>query len=162
MRNALVARIQDTDVSILEALYENATITPIMLSDPQAYISSLSLAIGATEKPKRNVLRCHFTYLVSHFWTTVEASTQELIFHQLIFPLLLFSKPRRKVAELVWETIGKDLSKPLGTSVTDWLAGCPALTKTEEAPEGNDSVDNMNQINLSISTKIAGEFPFLS
>ena len=130
-----------------------------MSSDPQAYISSLSLAIGATEKPKRNVLRCHFTYLVSHFWTTVEASTQELIFHQLIFPFLLFSKPRRKTAELVWETLGKDLSKPLEASVNDWLAGCAALTKTEEAPEGNDF---LNQINLSISTKIAGVFPFLS
>jgi U3 small nucleolar RNA-associated protein 10 len=146
----------------LEALYESpAAITPIMSSDPQAYISSLSLAIDATSKPKRNVLGSHFTYLVAHFWTTAEVSTQELIFHQLIFPFLLFSKPRKKTVELVWEIIGKDLSQPLGTSVTDWLAGCTALTKTEGAPEGSDPVD-LNQINLSISAKIAGKFPFLS
>jgi U3 small nucleolar RNA-associated protein 10 len=162
IRNALVSRIQDNDISILEALYENATITPIISSDPQAYVSSLSLAIGSTEKPKRNILRCHLTYLASHFWTTAEVSTQELIFHQLIFPFLLFSRPRRKTAELVWEIIGNDLFQTLGSSITDWLAGCAALVKTQEAPEGSDSVNNLNKINLSISAKIAGEFPFLS
>lgn len=87
---------------------------------------------------------------------------QDLIFHRLIFPFLLFSKPRRKTAELIWEIIGNDFSLPLGSSVTDWLAGCAALVRTEEAPEGSDSVNNLNQINLSISAKIAGEFPFLS
>jgi U3 small nucleolar RNA-associated protein 10 len=162
IRNALVSRIQDNDISILEALYENAAITPIISSDPQAYISSLSLAIGTTEKPKRNFLRCHLTYLTSHFWTTADVSTQELIFHQLIFPFLLFSRPRRKTVELVWEIIGNDLSQPLGSSVGDWLAGCAALVKTEEAPEGSDSINNLNQMNLSISARIAGEFPFLS
>ena len=133
-----------------------------MSLDPQGYISSLSLAIGVTEKPKRNVLRCHLTYLVSYFWATAEVSTQELIFHQLIFPFLLFSKPRQKTAELVWETIGKALFQPLGASVTDWFAGCVALAKTTEAPEVIDLVDNLNRINLSISAKIAGELPFLS
>ena len=162
IRDALVSRIQDNDTSVLEALYENAAITPIISSDPQAYISSLSLAIGTTEKPKRNLLRCHLTYLTSHFWTTAEVSTQELIFHQLIFPFLLFSRPRRKTAELVWEIIGSGLSQPPGSSVTDWLAGCAALVKTEEVSEGSDSINNLNQINLSISAKIAGEFPFLS
>jgi U3 small nucleolar RNA-associated protein 10 len=162
IRNALVSRIQDNDISILEALYENAAITPIFSSDPQAYISSLSLAIGTTEKLKRNLLRCHLTYLTSHFWITAEVSTQELIFHQLIFPFLLFSRPRRKTAELVWEIIGNDLPQPLGSSVADWLAGCAALVKTEEAAEGSDSINNLNQINLSISAKIAGGFSFLS
>ena len=161
IRTALVSRIQDNDISILEALYENAAITPIISSDPQAYISSLSLAIGTIEKPKRNLLRCHLTYLASHFWTTAEVSTKEQIFHQLIFPFLLFSRPRRKTAELVWEIVGNNLSQPLGTSVTDWLAGCAALVKTEETSEGSDSINNFNQINLSISTKIAGEFLFL-
>ena len=146
----------------MEALYENATIASIISSDPQAYIASLSLAIGTDEKPKRNFLRCHLTYLASHFWTTADVSTQELIFHQLIFPFLLFSKPRRKTAELVWEIIGNDLSQPLGSGVTDWLAGCAALVNTEEASEGSDSVNKLNQINLSTSSKIAGEFPFLS
>lgn len=127
-----------------------------MSSDPQAYISSLSVAIGATAKPKRNVLRLHFSYLASHFWATAEVSTQELLFHQVIFPFLLFSKPRQKTAELVWEIIGKDVSQSLGTSFTDWLAGCAALA--EGAPENGDSVDSMNHINLSISEKIAGAF----
>ncbi|KAF8797612.1 hypothetical protein BYT27DRAFT_7204423 [Phlegmacium glaucopus] len=156
IRNALLSRLQDSNILILEALYENpATITPIISSDPQAYISSLSLAIGATAKPKRNVLRLHLTYLASHFWTTADVSIRELIFHQFIFPFLLFSRPRQKTAELVWEIIGKDLSQPLGTSVTDWLAGCAALVKAEETPEGDDSVEGMNRINLSISAKIA-------
>lgn len=147
----------------MEALYENPeTITPIISSDPQAYISSLSLAICAVEKPKRNVLRFHFTYLASHFWTTTESSTQELIFHQLIFPFLLFTKSRRKTTELVWEIIGENLSQSPRTSVADWLAGCTVLAKAEEALEGRDSVDGLNQINLSISAKIAGKFPLLS
>ena len=162
IRNALFSRIQDNDISILEALYENAAITPIISSDPQAYISSLSLAIGTIEKPKRNLLRCHLTYLASHFWTTAEVSTQEQIFHQLIFPFLLFSRPRRKTAELVWEIVGNNLSQSLASSVTDWIAGCAALIKTEETSESSDSINNLNQINLSISTKIAGEFLFLS
>lgn len=164
IRNALICRLQDSDVSILEVLYENpATITPIMSSDPQAYISSLSLAIGTTAKPKRNVLRYHLTYLVSHFWTTAEVSTQELIFHQLIFPFLLFSKSRHKIAELVWEIIGKDLlSQPSEASVSDWLVGCAAMTKAEESSEGSDLIDCLNQININISEKIAGVFPSLS
>ena len=161
IRNALISRIQDNDILILEALYENAAITQIISSDPQAYISSLSLAIGATEKPKRSLLRCHLTYLASHFWTIAEVSTRELIFHQLIFPFLLFSRPRRKTAELVWGIIGNDLSHPLGSSVTDWLAGCAALVKTEEVSEGSDSINNLNKINLNISEKIAGGFLFL-
>jgi U3 small nucleolar RNA-associated protein 10 len=135
-------------------------ITTIISSDPQAYISSLSLAIGATEKPKRNFLRRHLTYPASLFWATAEVS--ELIFHQFIFLFLLFSKPRRKTAELVWEIIGNDLSQPVGSIVTDWLAGCAALVMTEEAPEGSDSVNDLNQLNLSISAKIAGKFLLLS
>ncbi|KAF8154101.1 hypothetical protein B0H34DRAFT_800000 [Crassisporium funariophilum] len=157
IRGALIARLQDTNVQVLEALYENPVdITPALSSDPAAYLSSLSLAVASsTAKPKRSVLRLHLAYLASHFWITAAPSTREDIFHQIIFPFLLFSKPRQKTAELVWEIISSHLSQSTGSSITEWLVGCAAYAKPEGVSEATKSVDLMNQINFNVSGKIA-------
>ncbi|KAF8966928.1 armadillo-type protein [Flammula alnicola] len=156
IRSVLVARVQDSNTEVLEALYENpAAITPLFASEPKEYLSSLSLAMASQGKPKRNILRLHLTYLASSFWTSTDSSTQEEIFHQIFFPFLLFSKSRQKTAELVWDIFGTHLSQSVGSSITEWLAGCEAFVKAEAASEGKDSVDLMNQTNFNVAAKIA-------
>jgi hypothetical protein len=50
------------------------------------------------------------------------------------------------------------LSKATESSAFDWLDGCFTLVKTEMAKaERTDSVEMMNQINLSVTSKIAGD-----
>jgi U3 small nucleolar RNA-associated protein 10 len=118
----------------------------------------LSLALAYQEKPKRNIIKAHLRYLVSHFWSSTEPSTQDEIFHRILFPLLLFTKPRQKTAELVWDLIGGQFSKATGSNALDWLDGCDTLVETEVAKaEQIDAVDSMTQINSYISSKIAGE-----
>ncbi|KAF4611649.1 hypothetical protein D9613_003824 [Agrocybe pediades] len=146
IRGILSTRLQDTSITVLEALYSNPfVITPIFASDPSLYISNLSLAIDSQAKTKRNVLRLHFSYLTQSFWAAVDSSVQEQVFHQIIFPFLLFSKPRQKTAELVWDSIDEHI---------EWIQGCAALVKQAPA-EGTDPVDHMNQVNYEVADKIA-------
>ncbi|KAF9553866.1 hypothetical protein CPC08DRAFT_672807 [Agrocybe pediades] len=148
IRGILSTRLQDTSTTVLEALYSNPfVITPIFASDPSLYISNLSLAIDSQAKTKRNVLRLHFSYLTQSFWAAVDSSVQEQVFHQIIFPFLLFSKPRQKTAELVWDSIDEHI---------EWIQGCAALVKQAPA-EGTDPVDHMNQVNYEVADKIAGK-----
>ena len=85
------------------------------------------------------------------------------IFHRILFPFLLFTKSRQKTAELVWELIRDRHPKATESSGLSWIDGCDALAKTELAKtEQTDAVELMNQINFSISSKIAGELNYPS
>jgi U3 small nucleolar RNA-associated protein 10 len=144
---------------VIEALYDNpSAVTPIFCGDPKSFLASLSLALASQEKPKRNIIKLHLLYLGSHFWDATEASTHDEIFHRILFPFLLFTKSRQKTAELVWDLVG-DFPKATESSALNWLDGCDALVKTEMAKtEQTDTVELMNQINFSVSSKVAGEY----
>jgi U3 small nucleolar RNA-associated protein 10 len=159
LRSALISRLQDSALGVIEALYENpAAVTPIFCGDPKSFVASLYLAIASQEKLKRNIVKLHLLYLASHFWPAAEASTHDEIFHRLLFPFFLFTKSRQKTAELVWDLVGERFRKATKSSALDWIDGCDALVKTEMAKaEQTDAVELMNQINFSISSKIAGE-----
>lgn len=155
VRSVLVARVQDTNTEVLEALYENAqVITPIFLSNPQDYLSSLSTTMLSQTKLKRSVIRLHLSYLLSAFSSKVGSALQEEIFHQIIFPFLLFSKSRQKTSDAVWEIIDSNFLHLSGSAIAEWLSGCPALIKAEKSTDG-DEVAVMNQMNCDISERIA-------
>ena len=120
----------------------------------------MSLALTSPEKPKRNIIKLHLQYLTSHFWPATETSIHDEIFHRILFPFLLFTKSRQKTVELVWDLIGDRLLNGTESGSTlNWLDGCVALIKTEMAKtEQTDGEELMNQINFSVSSKIAGEF----
>ena len=159
MRGVLIARIQDDTPTVLEALYENPTaVTPVFTGDSKSFIASMSLALSSQAKPKRNIVKLHLHYLAAHFWPIVDFSSQAEIFHQILFPFLLFTKPRQKTAELVWDLVGEHFPIAAGPNALAWLDGCDVLVRTEMAKaEQTDAVEVMNQVNFSISSKIAGE-----
>ncbi|KDR78387.1 hypothetical protein GALMADRAFT_245550 [Galerina marginata CBS 339.88] len=156
VRGTLIARLQDSSIAVLEALYDNpSAVTPIFSSDPQAYLSSLSSAIDSQTKPKRSILRLHLDYVASSLWANVDSPTRDEIFHRIFFPFLLFSKPRQKTAELIWEVVDKHFGQSSGINIIEWLAGCSALSKPESTTDVTDSLDAMNQANFNIAEKIA-------
>ncbi|KJA17838.1 hypothetical protein HYPSUDRAFT_191636 [Hypholoma sublateritium FD-334 SS-4] len=157
IRSTLIARVQDTNVEVLEALYEHPeAITPIFASSPKEYLSSLSTTMTSQNKLKRNLVRLHLGYLASSFAAEADASTQKEIFHQILFPFLLFSKSRQKTTELVWDVIDSILLQLSGGVIAEWLSGCPAFVNAGKVTEDvNDDVDSMNQLNHSIAEKIA-------
>ncbi|KAF8901036.1 armadillo-type protein [Gymnopilus junonius] len=153
VRSLLIARLQDTHTQVLEALYENASVvTPVLASDPKGFLASLSSAMDAQSKPKRNILRLHLSYVACHFWPAVDSTTRDDVFQQLFFPFLLFSKPRQKTAGLLWDALKEHLSQ---SDSIEWLTGCFELVKPEVAIDGSGSIDLMNQINFSVAGKIA-------
>jgi U3 small nucleolar RNA-associated protein 10 len=149
--------VQDTHIGVLEGLYENpAVLTPVLASNPKEYLASLSATLASQTKPKRNILRLHLTYLASSFWSVVDPVTQEEIFHQVFFPFLLFSRPRQKTADLVWDIVITHLVQSSGSIITEWLAGCAAFIKADTVSEDVDAHDQMNQTNFNVAGKIAG------
>ena len=159
MRSVLIARLQDSEVAVIEALYEDPlVVTPIFCEDPTSFVASLCLAFASQAKSKRNITKLHLLYLATHFLPAVaEPSIQNEIFHQILFPFLLFTKSRQKMAELVWDLVGR-FPKATESSALNWLDGCDSLVKTEMLKaEHTDAVELMNQINFSFSSKIAGE-----
>ncbi len=116
--------------------------------------------MASQTKLKRNLVRLHLGYLASSFVGETDASTQEEIFHQILFPSLLFSKSRQKTTELVWDTIGSTLLLLKEGVIAGWLSGCPALVIAGKVAEDVDDVDSMNRNNYNIANKIARQFCF--
>ena len=112
--------------------------------------------MDAQAKPKRNILRLHISYIASHFWSATASATRDDVFHQLLFPYILFSKPRQKTAALLWDILKEHLSQSPSKDGIEWLSGCFELIKPEVASDGAESVDLMNQTNFNVATKIAG------
>ena len=159
MRDILIARLQDDAPTVIEALYENpAAATLVFTGDSKSFIASMSLALSSQAKPKRNIVKLHLHYLAAHFWPVADFSQQTEIFHQILFPFLLFTKPRQKTAEMVWGLVGEHFPTTAASNALSWLDGCDVLVRMEMAKvEQNDTVELMNQVNFSISSKIAGE-----
>jgi U3 small nucleolar RNA-associated protein 10 len=158
IRGIFTARLQDTSAAVLETLYSDAvTTTSVFKSDVNEYLAGITVITSSQAKPKRNILRLHLAYLLESFWPSVEEDVQETIFHQVLFPFLLFSKPRQKTAELVWSLLTtRAVSGPGPTKKngSDWVAGCAELVT---ASVDFSSVDTMNKINYNVAERIAGE-----
>lgn len=157
----MLARVQDTSQSVIEVLYnEPNTILPILIEHTPTYITNLSIALSATgAKPKRALLRVHLNFLGTQFFPTGSPRLDD-VFHQILFPLLLFSKPRQHTAEVVWDTIssvlqGVDIKK---AAAYEWLAGCASIINSEKQKEGVDPVERMTSLNLAIAAQFASRW----
>jgi U3 small nucleolar RNA-associated protein 10 len=157
----LLARVQDTSQSVVEALYnEPNVILPILTKHASTYISNLSTVLSAPgAKPKRALLRTHLTFLGMHLFPTGSPYLDD-IFHQIVYPFLLFSKPRQHTAEVAWDMIssylkGIDVKK---AAAYEWLTGCASIVNSEKQKEGVDPVERMSSLNMAIAAQIASKW----
>ncbi|KAK1226193.1 snoRNA-binding rRNA-processing protein utp10 [Marasmius sp. AFHP31] len=154
---SLLARIYDTAQSVLEALYSNTTsLLRVVTMSPKIYLDSLAAVLSSSSaKPKRAVLKLHLSFLLDHFLPKVEGQ-DDLIkdaFHRLVFPFLLYSKPRQHTADLVWDVLDRYLSRSKGSSILkELLKGCDEARSTggEEDP-----IERMANVNLSLAARLA-------
>lgn len=151
--------MHDSDLQVLEALYaQPAAVTRVFSQDATTYIGNLSQSIVATSaKPKRAVIRVHLSYLASHLCPVVDAAVLEEVFYQVLFPFLLFSKPRQHTTELVWDIITQHLdgSKYSAVSGFELIGGVASIVKAAKDKAIDNAVDAMANINAAMSLKIA-------
>lgn len=161
IHSALLARVQDTNINVLDALYDRpSVILPILLKDSQAYVNYLSHALSAPgSKPKRNILRIHLTFLATHFCPCVDSTVLEEVFYRLFFPFLLYSKPRQHTADAVWDIITQHQGLKSSIWTFELLSGCGATVRAEKE-KAVESAERMNDINMAIASSFASEFFF--
>ena len=154
----MLARVHDTDAQVLDALYAKpSVVNPILSRDSAVYLDNLAASICIPDsKPSRSVLRAHVTFLASNFCPTVEPQIQAEVFHKILFPFLLFSKPRQKTAEAVWEIVVQSEVQH-GRAIFELLGGCAETWKLEQGKESADIVETMVHLNLALVSKIAGQ-----
>ncbi|KAG6836982.1 hypothetical protein H0H93_016935 [Arthromyces matolae] len=152
IHSALVARVQDTNPSVIDALYSQPkVILPVLSGDAETYIDYLSTILTSPgSKPKRSFLRAHLTFLATHF-SPENPSYAATVFHKVVFPFLLFSKPRQHTAEVAWNA----LTTQKAIAESEWLAGCATLVTEERAKDTPDVVEKMSAINTAFSSRIA-------
>ena len=157
----MIARVQDTNQNVIEALYNEPTIIlPILIKHASTYITTLTTVLSAPgSKPKRALLRTHLIFLGMHFFPTGTPCLDD-VFHQILYPFLLFSKPRQYTADVVWDIItsylqGIDAKK---AAVYEWLSGCAPIVNSAEQKEGVDPVERMTVLNSAIAAQVASKW----
>ncbi|PFH46286.1 hypothetical protein AMATHDRAFT_155738 [Amanita thiersii Skay4041] len=151
IKSALISRIQDTDTQVLEALYEKpSVILPVFLKNTNYVETLVQCLCSETSKPTRHVLRMHFNFLINTFCPQADQATVTDVFYRVLFPFLLFSKPRQRTADMVWDILKED-STDLSYMP---LNGCAAVVE-EEKSNGGDIIDMMSNLNMKITEKIA-------
>ncbi|KAG5718058.1 U3 small nucleolar RNA-associated protein 10, partial [Termitomyces sp. T112] len=152
IHSALLARVQDINQNVIDALYtQPSVVLPVLSGGAEIYINYLSTILTAPgSKPKRSSLRTHLTFLATYF-SPANTSRVDDIFQRIFFPFLLFSKPRQHSAEVVWDTLSAQ--KSLGDH--EWLAGCTSIVAEERAKDTADTVEKMSTINTAFSSRIA-------
>lgn len=140
-------------MQVLETLYEvPSAVLLVFVNNSQNYIDLLASAICTPGvKPKRQVIRNHIVFTLKHFFSNVEPTTRQEVFHKILFPFLLFSKPRQHTAETVWEILEQ-------TADYELLEGCADVWKLMQANDEGDPVEKMARINSAVSSKIAGQW----
>lgn len=146
-----MARVQDTSVIVLNALFaEPSSIASVFLNDPKTYLDYLSVAIMGS-KPKRQLLRLHLVFLASYFCPAATPASMEDVFHQVLFPFLLFSKTRQHTADVVWEIIEQHPALR-----HELLSGCANVWVAEKAKGEAEGTEKMANTNQAIASKLAG------
>ena len=174
IHTALVARVQDSNVSVLEALYAKpAQLVSVLLADVNTYVDTVAQVLHAPGPTPlgRAAVKAHLSFIIGHMYPSLTQANEPehaaQILDRVLFPYLLFSKPRQKTAALVWELVeaGEQTQGSVGRSAL--LAGCVDAVRWEErkSSEGGKTADEdsyrnteiMATINLALAAKIAGE-----
>ncbi|KAI0354312.1 hypothetical protein OH77DRAFT_530067 [Trametes cingulata] len=179
--STLLLRVHDNDASVLRALYKSSPETVIRAllgaeSSPTAYVDALQQTLhGSSAKPSRDVIRVHLTFLLMHFLPAVAAQAQDAeasrelmrrVSVDIILPFLLYTKPRTKTAQAVWEVLQAAEDAGTDRAIFELLGGCVeavrweqqrpgADDKTKEGDKENVNVALLTKMNLAVAAKIA-------
>ncbi|PIL25975.1 hypothetical protein GSI_11729 [Ganoderma sinense ZZ0214-1] len=182
--STLVLRVHDADASVLQALYatspEASANALLSISAGAAYLDALRQVLHSpSAKPSRDVVRAHLTFLLSHFLPAAsgtsaddeqeEEDSEEVrersrrVFMDILLPFMLYSKPRVKTAQAVWEILDTAEGEATGRVAFELLGGCVEVVRWERARPGasksgdKDGVDPelLTKINLAVAAKIA-------
>lgn len=177
MRSAFLARVHDS-VAVLKALYsEPSVLLPVLLSDPAPYIKAVSEAVIAkSSQPSRAIIRAHLSFLALHLLPVVPQDVVEDAFSHVFFPFLLFSKPKFRTAQAVWEIVeaAQKSAPDVGLARCESLEGCVEVMKEEErlflsramtrkdesVTSAFENAEVMRKVNLAVASRMAGEYLF--
>lgn len=186
--SALLLRVQDTDASVLNALYTSAPEVALRvfltaIPSPVGYLDALKQALhGSSAKPSRDVIRAHLSFLLSRFLPgfiareeDAEASRDFLrqASVDILLPFLLYTKPRMKTAQAVWEILQTAEDAGTDPAIFELLGGCVEAVRWEQqraavdAKEKSGDKESINvglltKINIAVAAKIAGACSIVS
>ena len=180
MRSAFLARVHDSSIAVLKALYSDpAILLPLLLSDPSAFVKAVSEAV--VSKPvqaSRAILRIHLSFLTLHLLPVVSQDVVEEAFSHALFPFLLFSKPKFRTAQAVWEIVeaAQKNAPEAGLARCESIQGCSEILKEEERRflehsqtrkdksdplSAFENIEVMRKINMAVASRMAGGSPAL-
>lgn len=180
--SALLLRVQDTDTSVLNALYTSAPEVALRVflaatKSPAGYLDALKQALhGSSAKPSRDVIRAHLSFLLSRFVPAYIAREQDAdagreflrqASVEILLPFLLYTKPRMKTAQAVWEILQAAEDAGTDPAIFELLGGCVEAVRWEQQRAGvgakEKSADKeginvglLTKINIAVAAKIAG------
>ena len=102
LRTAISARLTDSNISVIEALYSKPTQLIPILSDLEI-LNTLSASL-ISDPPSRAILRSHLSFLFNHL-ISANSSLGLPVILNFVLPHALYTKPRSKTAASVWEVI---------------------------------------------------------
>jgi U3 small nucleolar RNA-associated protein 10 len=170
--------VHDTSLAVLNALYsEPSVLLPVLRSDPGPFIKAVSEAVVAkSSQASRTILRAHLSFLALHLLPVVPEDVVEDAFSHAFFPFLLFSKPKFRTAQAVWEIVeaAQKSAPDVGLARCESLEGCVDILKEEEKQflerattrkdksgrSAFEDVEVMRRVNLTIASRMAGEYSF--
>ncbi|CDO68791.1 hypothetical protein BN946_scf184989.g57 [Trametes cinnabarina] len=179
--STLLLRVHDSDASVLKALYTSnpqTAVRVLLTPTPTAYLDALVQALhGSSAKPSRDVIRAHFSFLLSHFLPALAAQEEDAqklreltrrIAVDIILPFLLYTKPRMKTAQTIWGILEAAEDQGLNPAMFELLGGCveavrweqqrpSAGAKDKDGNKNNMDVPLMTKINIAVAAKIAGK-----
>jgi U3 small nucleolar RNA-associated protein 10 len=183
LREALRARVADTDPAVLGALYtETKQLLPVLQEDAEAYVLVVAGAVhpaGTSAAAPRALVRAHVDFLSFHFLPSLpedDVATTKLVravFETIYFPFLLLSNPRHKTARAVWESMADERSSR-GIGSLELVLGCvdtynwgmkdaeaaaARASSKKGAKENEDEKDPqaraMAKVNLAVASRMA-------
>ncbi|CCM00706.1 uncharacterized protein FIBRA_02746 [Fibroporia radiculosa] len=170
IKTSLRLRVQDTDPTVIEALYAKpADIVPVLMTDAAAYILSVSEAIRNPGSSHRSVVLLHLSFMAKHVFSYLrgtQSSLADCVVHDLFFPNILYSKPKQTTASELWgiiEEAENDRENLMGIGQHVLLGGCVDAIRWEEGrndrgargDDGHRNVQLLSRINLAIAAKMA-------
>ena len=114
----------------------------------------------------------HLSFLALHLLPAISQDVVEDAFSHAIFPFLLFSKPKFRTAQAVWEIVeaAQKNAPEAGLARCESIQGCSEILKEEERRflehaqmrkdkferSAFENIDFMLKINLAVATRMAG------
>jgi hypothetical protein len=168
LRAALRARVEDDDVSVLEALYTPPAgaqdeLVEAWRGDAAGYIRALVRAVYPADSaaaPTRTAVRLHAQGAA---WRVVPALATEDVAEAacwaLFFPLLLLTRGRAKTARAAWAVLA-DARAEAFVGKLAVLKPAVAAWRAEGAADGEkEDAAGMARVNAAVANGIAGRLP---